>query len=162
MLVLLRAFLPHLHPLACIADCGSPTPTLRCRLWRRSWRDKILPALANFKPDIIFVCAGAHSLYGAMRWGAAGCLSWRKLLCIATSFTFFHHRCVDVLMTVGTPACSMPPAIPCASAGFDAHKKDEINFRYIGVTERDYEWLTEQLVAVANRCAAAWLAGAAL
>lgn len=37
------------------------------------------------------------------------------------------------------------------SAGFDAHKKDEINFRYIGVTERDYEWLTEQLVAVANR-----------
>lgn len=38
----------------------------------------------------------------------------------------------------------MPP-------GFDAHKKDEINFRYIGVTERDYEWLTEQLVAVANR-----------
>jgi hypothetical protein len=39
-------------------------------------------------------------------------------------------------------------------AGFDAHKKDEINFRYIGVTERDYEWLTEQLVAVANRCAA--------
>ena len=39
------------------------------------------------------------------------------------------------------------------AAGFDAHKKDEINFRYIGVTERDYEWLTEQLVAVANRCA---------
>lgn len=44
------------------------------------------------------------------------------------------------------------------AAGFDAHKKDEINFRYIGVTERDYEWLTEQLVAVANR----WAAGGVL
>jgi acetoin utilization deacetylase AcuC-like enzyme len=41
--------------------------------------------------------------------------------------------------------------LPYGRAGFDAHKKDEINFRYIGVTERDYEWLTEQLVAVANR-----------
>lgn len=29
-----------------------------CRLWRRAWRDKILPALLNFQPDIIFVCAG--------------------------------------------------------------------------------------------------------
>lgn len=29
---------------------------------------------------------------------------------------------------------------PCIwPAGFDAHKKDEINFRYIGITERDYE-----------------------
>ncbi len=37
------------------------------------------------------------------------------------------------------------------AAGFDAHKKDEINFRYVGVTERDYEWLTDQLVQVANR-----------
>ncbi len=44
------------------------------------------------------------------------------------------------------------PFLPL-NTGFDAHKKDEINFRYIGVTERDYEWLTEQLVAVANRCA---------
>ncbi len=39
------------------------------------------------------------------------------------------------------------------AAGFDAHKKDEINFHYIGVTERDYEWLTDQLVQVANRWA---------
>ena len=53
------------------------------------------------------------------------------------------------------------------AAGFDAHKKDEINFRYIGVTERDYEWITEQLVGVANRCGwdtahptAVWLVGA--
>ena len=62
-------------------------------LWRRAWRDKILPALVNFKPDMIFV-----------------------------------------------------------SAGFDAHKKDEINFGYLGVQERDYEWLTDQIVQIANRC----------
>ena len=61
--------------------------------WRRAWRDKILPAVVAFDPDLILV-----------------------------------------------------------SAGFDAHRKDDINFRYIGVTERDYEWLTHQIVTVANRC----------
>jgi len=61
--------------------------------WRRAWRDKILPAVVKFDPDLILV-----------------------------------------------------------SAGFDAHRKDDINFRYIGVTERDYEWLTHQIVTVANRC----------
>eukprot|EP00887_Chlorella_sp_A99_P002366 scaffold10.g2366.t1 len=76
-----------------IIDVGIPGPGSKVGLWRRAWRDKILPALANFEPDLIFV-----------------------------------------------------------SAGFDAHKKDEINFHYIGVTERDYEWLTDQLVQVANRC----------
>ena len=43
-------------------------------MWRRAWRDKILPAVAEFKPDIIIV-----------------------------------------------------------SAGFDAHKKDELNYRFIGM-----------------------------
>jgi acetoin utilization deacetylase AcuC-like enzyme/ankyrin repeat protein len=61
--------------------------------WRRAWRDKILPAVAAFAPDLILI-----------------------------------------------------------SAGFDAHRKDDINFRYIGVTERDFEWLTQQIVSVANRC----------
>ena len=53
-------------------------------------------------------------------------------------------------------SCLTSRRLPCPSpaAGFDAHKKDEINFRYIGVTERDYEWITEQLVGVANRCGA--------
>lgn len=36
------------------------------------------------------------------------------------------------------------------SAGFDAHKKDDINGNFIGVTEREYYWLTQQLVALAN------------
>ena len=60
-------------------------------LWRRAWRDKILPAVAKFEPDFIII-----------------------------------------------------------SAGFDAHKKDELNYRFIGVTERDYYWLTQQLVSLAN------------
>jgi acetoin utilization deacetylase AcuC-like enzyme/ankyrin repeat protein len=76
-----------------IIDVGIPGPGSRVALWRRSWRDKILPALVKFDPDIIFV-----------------------------------------------------------SAGFDAHKKDDINFAYIGVQEKDYEWLTDQIVQVANRC----------
>eukprot|EP00879_Flechtneria_rotunda_P013392 GHRR01013982.1.p1 GENE.GHRR01013982.1~~GHRR01013982.1.p1 ORF type:complete len:768 (+),score=320.97 GHRR01013982.1:988-3291(+) len=76
-----------------VVEVGIPGPGFHPVLWRRAWRDKVLPALINFKPDIIFI-----------------------------------------------------------SAGFDAHRKDEINFRYIGVTEADYEWLTDQIVQVANTC----------
>lgn len=76
-----------------IIDVGIPGPGAKVALWRRAWRDKILPALVNFDPDLIFI-----------------------------------------------------------SAGFDAHKKDEINFAYIGVQEKDFEWLTDQIVQVANRC----------
>jgi hypothetical protein len=76
-----------------VIDVGIPGPGFHPALWRRAWRDKALPALANFKPDLILV-----------------------------------------------------------SAGFDAHRKDDINFRYIGATEADYEWLTDQIVQVANGC----------
>jgi len=38
------------------------------------------------------------------------------------------------------------------SAGFDGHKKDTMNFGYVGMIEDDYEWVTEQLVKVANTC----------
>lgn len=44
------------------------------------------------------------------------------------------------------------PDIIFMSAGFDAHKKDDINFHYVGIAEREYEWLTDQIVQVANRC----------
>jgi len=44
------------------------------------------------------------------------------------------------------------PDIIFISAGFDAHKKDSMNFGYVGMVEDDYEWLTEQLVKVANTC----------
>ncbi|KAG5177795.1 hypothetical protein JKP88DRAFT_350538 [Tribonema minus] len=44
------------------------------------------------------------------------------------------------------------PDIILISAGFDAHRKDVINFGYIGLLDEDYEWVTAQLVQVANRC----------
>lgn len=44
------------------------------------------------------------------------------------------------------------PDIIFISAGFDAHKKDEMNYGYVGMVEEDFEWLTEQLVKVANTC----------
>ena len=44
------------------------------------------------------------------------------------------------------------PDMIFVSAGFDAHRADVVNFGYGGMIEEDYEWLTEQLVKVANRC----------
>jgi len=44
------------------------------------------------------------------------------------------------------------PDIIFISAGFDAHRRDSMNFGYVGMIEEDYEWLTEQLVKVANTC----------
>ena len=44
------------------------------------------------------------------------------------------------------------PDIIFVSAGFDAHKKDTMNFGYVGMVEDDYEWITEQLVKIANTC----------
>jgi acetoin utilization deacetylase AcuC-like enzyme len=38
------------------------------------------------------------------------------------------------------------------SAGFDAHKKDLINSGYLSLVEEDYEWLTAQLMKIANGC----------
>mmetsp|Transcript_500 Transcript_500/g.1334 ORF Transcript_500/g.1334 Transcript_500/m.1334 type:complete len:917 (-) Transcript_500:2486-5236(-) len=78
-----------------IIDVGVPGPGSRRLMWRRAWRDKILPAVFNFQPDLILI-----------------------------------------------------------SAGFDAHKAEDINMRFVGVTESDYEWLTHQLVELSNRCCA--------
>lgn len=44
------------------------------------------------------------------------------------------------------------PDIIFISAGFDAHRTDTMNFGYVGMVEDDYEWVTEQLVKVANTC----------
>ncbi|GMH90892.1 hypothetical protein TrVE_jg6109 [Triparma verrucosa] len=38
------------------------------------------------------------------------------------------------------------------SAGFDAHAKDAMNFGYVGMVEEDYEWVTREIVKIANRC----------
>jgi len=44
------------------------------------------------------------------------------------------------------------PDMIFVSAGFDGHKKDTMNFGYVGMIEDDYEWVTEQLIKVANTC----------
>jgi acetoin utilization deacetylase AcuC-like enzyme/ankyrin repeat protein len=44
------------------------------------------------------------------------------------------------------------PDLIFISAGFDAHRKDTMNFGYVGMVEDDYEWVTEQLIKVANTC----------
>jgi acetoin utilization deacetylase AcuC-like enzyme/ankyrin repeat protein len=44
------------------------------------------------------------------------------------------------------------PDLIFISAGFDGHRKDTMNFGYVGMVEDDYEWVTEQLVKVANTC----------
>ena len=59
---------------------------------------------------------------------------------------------IQVLIENLPAVAAFAPDLILISAGFDAHRKDDINFRYIGVTERDFEWLTQQIVSVANRC----------
>ncbi|GKY96269.1 hypothetical protein MPSEU_000586400 [Mayamaea pseudoterrestris] len=44
------------------------------------------------------------------------------------------------------------PDIIFISAGFDAHRRDTMNFGYVGMVEDDYEWVTEQIIKVANTC----------
>jgi acetoin utilization deacetylase AcuC-like enzyme len=44
------------------------------------------------------------------------------------------------------------PDLIFISAGFDAHRKDTMNFGYVGMVEDDYEWVTEQLIKIANTC----------
>jgi len=44
------------------------------------------------------------------------------------------------------------PDLIFISAGFDAHRKDTMNFGYVGMVEEDFEWVTEQLIKVANTC----------
>ena len=39
-------------------NVGIPGPGSKRNLWRRSWRDKVLPALRKFDPDMIIVSAG--------------------------------------------------------------------------------------------------------
>lgn len=61
--------------------------------WRSALRDRILPALVEFNPDLILL-----------------------------------------------------------SAGFDAHKKENVNWGYIALLEQDYEWLVHKLKRVAATC----------
>ena len=75
-----------------IINVGIRGPKSERVVWKKAWRDKILPAVAAHEPDLILI-----------------------------------------------------------SAGFDAHAKDDMNSGYIGLLECDYEWVTEELVKIANR-----------
>lgn len=60
-----------------------------------------------------------------------------------------RHRWRDVYRKEILPKlAAFNPDLILVSAGFDAHKKDSINFGYIGLLEEDYEWVTQQLVQV--------------
>jgi acetoin utilization deacetylase AcuC-like enzyme/ankyrin repeat protein len=61
--------------------------------WRSAFRDRILPKLREFDPDLIFL-----------------------------------------------------------SAGFDAHKKELVNWGYVSLLEQDYEWLVGHVKQIANTC----------
>ncbi len=62
-----------------------------------------------------------------------------------------HWR--DLWRSKALPALlKFKPDLILVSSGFDGHKKDSINYGYIGLIEEDYEWITAQLVAVANSC----------
>ena len=60
-------------------------------------------------------------------------------------------ECQTAVLQILPAVVCFDPDIIFISAGFDAHKKDDINFRYIGIAEKEYEWLTDQIVQVANR-----------
>lgn len=44
------------------------------------------------------------------------------------------------------------PDLIFLSAGFDAHKKDNMNYGYVSLLEQDYEWLVGHVKQVANTC----------
>lgn len=46
------------------------------------------------------------------------------------------------------------PDLIFLSAGFDAHKKDNMNYGYVSLLEQDYEWLVSKVKQVANACCA--------
>ena len=58
----------------------------------------------------------------------------------------------DILPPSLTVILILTLLISIISAGFDVHRKETMNFGYVGMIEEDYEWLTKQLVKVAYSC----------
>lgn len=65
-----------------------------------------------------------------------------------TPRTWRRIMTADVLPRIA----AFKPDLILISAGFDAHHKDGINLGYVGLREDDYEWITTQLIKVANAC----------
>ncbi|KAJ0401781.1 hypothetical protein P43SY_006035 [Pythium insidiosum] len=47
---------------------------------------------------------------------------------------------------------SFQPDLIFLSSGFDAHKKEHVNWGYVSLLEQDYEWLVGHVKRVAQRC----------
>lgn len=60
---------PPAHAPPRMVNVGIPGPGRKSRLWRKAWRDHVLPALAAFDPDAIFISAG----FDAHRKDAMNC-----------------------------------------------------------------------------------------
>jgi len=63
-----------------------------------------------------------------------------------TTRTWRRLMTADILPRIAAFA----PDLILVSAGFDAHHKDSINCGYVGLREEDYEWITTQLMKLAN------------
>lgn len=79
---------------------------------------------------------------------AAGCMS-RSACC---GVCWLQSRDAAMLLQILPAVVRFQPDLIFISAGFDAHRKDDLNYRYIGIAEKEYEWVTDQIVQVANRC----------
>jgi acetoin utilization deacetylase AcuC-like enzyme len=44
------------------------------------------------------------------------------------------------------------PDLILISAGFDAHRRDELNHGHVQLEEPDYEWFTQSIVRISNKC----------
>lgn len=58
---------------------------------------------------------------------------------------YFREEIFPRLMT-------FQPDMIFISAGFDAHKKDTLNGGYVALVEEDFEWVTANLLKIANSC----------
>lgn len=75
-----------------VIDVGIPGFGPKVALWRRSWRDKIFPALVKFQPDMIFICAGGHA-------------------------TCLDGCCLGLLLGLVACACCLLPERDCGAPG---------------------------------------------
>jgi hypothetical protein len=67
--------------------------------------------------------------------------------------TLYRHQWKNYFRSeIFTRLMKFKPDMIFISAGFDAHKKDTINGGYISLVEEDFDWVTSNLVKVANTC----------
>jgi len=67
--------------------------------------------------------------------------------------TLYRHHWKNYFRSeIFTRLMKFKPDMIFISAGFDAHKKDTINGGYISLVEEDFDWVTSNLVKVANSC----------